>query len=81
MSSADLPHSFQSLAFEMHSLTDYKNKLIDFLKATDGNDRTSLLLVTMQIHTNLFGDAGDDPRSMAIHAIENSDLAQYATNQ
>ena len=64
------------------SLTEYKNKLVDFLRESANVKRDKLLLCTMQIHRNLFGDDGRDPRSEALRNLTQiPSLQQWARNQ
>jgi hypothetical protein len=60
----------------------WKQLALDVLKRKATTVRQNLLLVSFNVHVNLFGDSGDDPRSAALRALRSiPSLAQFATLQ
>lgn len=63
-------------------LNNYKNDMLDFLRESKDVKRDKLLLCTMQIHTNIFGEDGDDPRTQALRNLSAiRSLRQWAVNR
>jgi hypothetical protein len=77
-------HDQRATDKQYRDLIDWKNMVIDVNVRADADKvpRDRLLLTTFQIHTNLFGDTGDDPRSELLRNLSATpSLAQYAAIQ
>lgn len=63
-------------------IEQWKRLALDVLKRKTTTVRQNLLLVSFNVHVNLFGDSGDDPRSIALRALRSiPSLAPFATLQ